>query len=230
MVSVELERAEGALAWRVPRGWWGLSSAAVGGGLVRPRWVLNLGVGDDFTRTDLDRYASSRADGLGVSGPGTALLTAADVSQVVATEVDGVRVWATVGVTKPTWAVPPERAGHDGVSGREGYVPGTINIVAVMTVPLSASALVQAVGTTTEAKAQALVEAGVPGTGTASDAVVVLSPEPPGDEGHAGTVVFAGVRSEWGGRIAAAVHGAVRDGLAAHPWEPDASGGAGVVW
>ncbi|WP_075813337.1 adenosylcobinamide amidohydrolase [Serinicoccus sp. CUA-874] len=96
MVSVDLERAEGALVWRVPRGWWGLSSAAVGGGLVRPRWVLNLGVGDDFTRTDLDRYASSRADGLGVSGPGTALLTAADVSQVVATEVDGLRVWATV--------------------------------------------------------------------------------------------------------------------------------------
>ena len=51
--------------------------------------------------------------------------------------------------------------------------------------------------TATEAKAQALVEAGVPGTGTASDAVVVCCP--PG-----GTEPYGGPRSVWGARLARA--------------------------
>ncbi|ANS79535.1 Adenosylcobinamide amidohydrolase [Serinicoccus hydrothermalis] len=227
MVTFRREDAAKALVWSVPEGWWGLSSASVGGGLVRPGWVTNLDVGDDFTRTDLERYAAERAAGLGLTGPGATLLTAADVAQVVAITAGGVRAWATVGVTKPTWPVPPGGTCHDGVSGRGAYTPGTINTVVVVPVPLSASALVQAVGTLTEAKAQALVEAGVPGTGTASDAAVVLSPEPPaGDDGEP----FAGVRSTWGGRVAKAVHAAVRDGLVAHPWRPDDGDGAGVVW
>jgi adenosylcobinamide amidohydrolase len=78
-------------------------------------------------------------------------------------------------------------------------------------VGLSPAAAVNAVGTATEAKAQALFEAGVPGTGTASDAVVVVwSPVLP-------TEPFAGPRSTWGARIARAVHAAVRHGLEAHP-------------
>ncbi|MFD0904727.1 adenosylcobinamide amidohydrolase, partial [Actinomadura sediminis] len=84
--------------------------------------------------------------------------------------------------------------------------PGTINILAVLPVPLTDGALVNAVVTVTEAKTQALLEAGFPCTGTASDAVCVAVPE-------AGTPEpFAGPRSVWGARLARAVHRAVRAG------------------
>ncbi|KUG51156.1 hypothetical protein AVL62_13025 [Serinicoccus chungangensis] len=255
-----VEDAARALVWDVPEGWVALGSASVGGGLVRPRWVTNLMVEDGFDRTDLAAYADERAGELGLTGPGTTLLTAADVRQVESAEVGGVACWATVGVTKPTWAVAPARGadapredraprpdqprqGRRPAPGRPrgeqvGEAPpppGTINIVVALPVALSTSALVQAVGTVTEAKAQVLVQAGVPGTGTASDAVVVLCPEAAEEGGP--VEAFAGVRSVWGQRVARAVHAAVAAGLAAHPWRPPAgavevggAGGAGVVW
>lgn len=236
MVTFRVEPAARALVWEVPSGWLALSSASVGGGLVRPRWVTNLGVGDGFRRTDLDTYAAERADGLGLSGPGTTLLTAADVTAVEAAERRGVRAWATVGVTKPTWACPrrdPARPGdesHPGGESRPGGVtpPGTINIVVVLPVALTVSALVQALGALTEAKTQALLEGGVPGTGTASDAAAVLCPAP-GSGGERDAELFAGVRSPWGQPVAEAVHAAVERGLAARPWPPDDID-ATVVW
>lgn len=214
-----LRVGERALAWDVPPGWVALSSAAVGGGLVHPAWVLNLDVGGDFVRTDLDAYVAEVATGLGLSGTGCGLLTAADVTQVEHAEQGGVHAWSTVGVTRPTWALAPARPPARPAAG-------TVNIVVSVPVPLSPSALVQAVGTVTEAKAQVLVQAGVPGTGTASDAVVVLCPGAVDDEG---VVPFAGVRSAWGQRVARAVHATVAAGLAARPW-PCADVDPGVVW
>lgn len=247
------------LAWTVPGAWRALSSASVGGGLVSPRWVLNVDVGGSFARTDLEEYAAEVAATLGLDGIGCTLLTAADVEQVQHAHVDGVDAWATVGVTKPTWAVRPGggEAGEDrravlschigradnGCDTTETHkgagtaedprpderppAPGTINIVVSVPAPLTTSALVQAVGTVTEAKAQALLEAGVPGTGTASDAVVVLAPAR--DTPREAAIAFAGVRSEWGERVARAVHAAVAAGLAAHPWpSPDVD--PDVVW
>ena len=242
MVSLPQPRLHGhTLLWEVPAGWLAISSAAVGGGIVRPRWVLNADVGGDFVRTDLEDYAAECAAVLGVAGPGCALLTAADVSQVVRAGRD-VQAWATVGVTRPTWPVAPRAVAVDGTPGSTdgtprgdlaanagaAPAPGTVNIVVAVPVPLAPSALVQAVGTVTEAKAQALVQAGVPGTGTASDAVVVLCPGDNGattaadtDDGSGQPVPFAGVRSPWGQRVALAVHEAVSAGLAAHPWPAD---------
>ena len=88
---------------------------------------------------------------------------------------------------------------------------GTINLVVQVPAALSPAAAVNAVITVTEAKVQALAEAGVPGTGTASDAVVVCWPASVPVED------FAGPRSTWGARIASATHRAVADGLAVHP-------------
>jgi adenosylcobinamide amidohydrolase len=104
-----------------------------------------------------------------------------------------------VGLTIPTWAAAP-----DGDAGE--WRPGTVNIVAWVPSRLSLSAMVGAVGTATEAKVQALLDAGVPGTGTASDAVAIACPA----EGPVEPV--AGVRSTWGARLARAVHEAVRSG------------------
>lgn len=243
LTLLTLTRHDGALVWAVPDGWSAISSAAVGGGLVRPRWVVNARVDEGFARTDLEAWALEQAARTGLAGPGCALLTAADVGQVEHAEHGGVSAWATVGVTKPTWPHDPRadaaraRAAlscHDGRQddgcdatephdGRSAPAPGTVNIVVALPVALSPSALVQAVGTVTEAKAQVLVQTGVPGTGTASDAVVVLCP-PAGAPGA--QIPFAGVRSDWGRRVASTVHDAVLAGLRAHPW----TDGQATVW
>lgn len=237
-----------ALVWRATGPLAALSSASVGGGLTSPAWVLNLGVDKGYARTDLAAHVAEVAAAAGLEGEGCALLTAADVAQVQEASSGGVRAWATVGVTKPTWAVRPgselgrtgapdgqedDRARHTRVGSGTAPRPGTINVVVDLPVPLTTSALVQAVGTVTEAKAQALLEAGVPGTGTASDAVVVVCPAGGHDQdGRDGPVTFAGVRSPWGTHAARAVHAAVATGLATHPWPPDDADPAetDVVW
>jgi adenosylcobinamide hydrolase len=84
---------------------------------------------------------------------------------------------------------------------------GTINVLAVVPAALSDGALVNAVVTATEAKAQALAEAGVRATGTASDAICVACPVGEGDP-------FGGPRSIWGSRLARAVRAAVAAGTA----------------
>lgn len=203
----------GVLWWRLDPSWSALSSAPVGGGWTHSRWLVNVGVPLDYARTDLVEHAGEIARGLGLlqeeigagadarPGEGIALFTAADVSQVQHVEREGVAVSATVGVTKPTWAA-------DASGGWSPWTPGTINLVVQLPVVLHPAAMVNAVMTVTEAKSQALLEAGVPGTGTASDAVVVLCP------GRGDLEPFAGPRSPWGSRLALGVHDAVRAGLA----------------
>jgi adenosylcobinamide amidohydrolase len=215
--TVRMVEHDAMLLFDVPAGWVGLSSAAVGGGLVWPRVVVNLSVGEEFLRTDLDAYVHERLAPLGlVEGPVSALLTAADVRCWTGGESDGVRVWATVAPTKPTWAARPGGLAERPGQASQAPAPGTVNIVAALPVALTTSALVQAVGTVTEAKAQALLHAGVPGTGTASDALVVLCPDS-GSEGEE-PVPFAGVRSPWGHRLAEAVRQAVSTGMQVNPW------------
>lgn len=214
---VQLTEHPDALVFEVPEGWMGLSSASIGGGVVWPRVVVNLGVGDGFERTDLDTYVDERLASLGLTErPVTALLTAVDVRCWTGGEADGVRAWATVAATKPTWAARPGGLGHrPGRSDHGPPAPSTVNVVAALPVPLTSSALVQAVGTVTEAKAQALLQAQVPGTGTASDALVVVCPDSAGAEE---LVPFAGVRSPWGHRLAEAVRQAVSTGMQVNPW------------
>lgn len=92
-------------------------------------------------------------------------------------------------------------------AGPGAWTPGTVNIIVAVPVPLSDAALVNAVVTATEAKTQALLEAGYPCTGTASDAICVAATTSNGAEEP-----FAGPRSTWGARIARAVHAAVHAG------------------
>lgn len=198
-----------------------LSSAPVGGGLGPVDWVLNIGVGSDYGRTDLAGHAGEVAAELGLDGAGAAMFTAVDLSRLVGAASDGVSVDATVGISRPTWAADPV-APPDGPDGPEARDrpdtrkgpeardrpdgPGTINLVVQLPVALDPGAAVNAVMTATEAKVQALGDRGVPGTGTATDAVIVLWP----DGGAAER--FAGPRSRWGSRIGRAVYQAVWDG------------------
>ena len=169
------------------------------GGRVHREWLLNVGVPKRYDRMDLDEHAGEVASSLALAGPGATFFTAADITRVRSGIESDVLVETTVGITSPTWAA--DRSG-----GFTPWAPGTINIVAQLPVRLTEAALINMVMTMTEAKTQALHDAGVPGTGTASDAVAITCPTSGPPE------VFGGPRSLWGGRTALAVYAAVLSG------------------
>ncbi|WP_433478680.1 adenosylcobinamide amidohydrolase [Spirillospora sp. CA-142024] len=215
--------------WRAGDGHRMISSAMLGGGIGPARWVLNAQVAGTYSRTDPVAHLAGLAASYGLDGPGAGMLTAASVARTMRREDEGVAVSATVGLRVPTWAASPagtpdpelvpldldvtapaDRSatgppGLDG-TGPAAWTPGTVNIVVAVPVPMSDAALVNAVVTATEAKTQALLEAGFPCTGTASDAICVVATTGGTQE------IFAGPRSTWGSRLARAVHAAVHAG------------------
>jgi adenosylcobinamide hydrolase len=199
LLSRREDGAELAMAlWRFGSPLLALSSAPYGGGWGERRWVLAAQVTGGYCRPDPAGHLAGLARGLGLDGPGIGMLTAVDVRLVSTGREDGVMAAATVGISHPTWAAAD-------AAPAAGF-GGTVNIVAVLSRRLAPAALVNAVMTVTEAKCQALWEAGFPGTGTASDAVAVLCPAAGPAE------AFAGPRSRWGSRLARAAHRAVLDG------------------
>lgn len=188
------------LVWRFPRPMWTIASGPLGGGLGTRGWVVNATVPMSYDRDDPDVHLAEIAAGLGVPpGPGAGLLTGVDVSRYVTAVDGGVSVTATVGLGAPAWAAAP-----DGDLRRAN--PGTINVVARVPVRLSGGAMVNAIATCAEAKAQALWELSVPATGTCTDATVLSCPEGGPAE------PYGGPRSTWGARLARAVHAAVTAG------------------
>ncbi|MFJ6071215.1 adenosylcobinamide amidohydrolase [Streptomyces sp. NPDC093065] len=199
-----------ALLWRPGPGWRMVSSAVLGGGLAERGWVLNAQVSHGYRRTDPARHLADLARAAGARGPGVGLMTAADVSAFGRARDGGAEAVATAGISVRGWAAVP------GEGAAPPSPPGTVNIVAALPVALSDAALVNAVMTATEAKVQALLDAGLDCSGTPTDAVCVAARAP---AGGAETHAFAGPRSEWGARLARAVHRAVGAALpaAAHP-------------
>jgi adenosylcobinamide amidohydrolase len=189
------------LIWRFGSHRRAISSAVSGGGLSVVGWILNAQVPSDYSRTDPAVHVAEIAAACGLGGFGAGLLTACDVRDYRRASDSGVVADATVGIAQPIWAAADAAPGE--------YRPSTINLVVQLPVRLSEAALVNAVATAAEAKAQALWQARVPGTGTATDAVCVLCPS----DGPAES--FAGPRSVWGGRLARAVYAAVLAGLEA---------------
>jgi adenosylcobinamide hydrolase len=196
---VEDGRALSMLVWSFDEPMRVASTASCGGGLGERRWIINAQVPHDYRRRDQDRHGAELAGLSGLDGAGVVMFTALDVRRVRSADDGGVLVAATVGLTLPVWAAAPDV----GVA----VAPGTVNIVAELPVRLSDAALLNALVTATEAKTQALMEAGVPGTGTASDAVTIVCPP------HGTAEPFCGPRSTWGARLARAVHAAVRAGM-----------------
>ena len=193
-------RAFPVLVWRASSPMRMVASAPHGGGIGVRRWVLNAQVPVSYGRRDPDHHLSGLGVSLGLRGRGVGMLTAADVRAVSSFTESGVEVAATVGLGHPAWAAAPD------VTTPVSLV-GTINLVVLLPERLSDAALVNAVATATEAKAQALFESGISGTGTATDAVCIACPE------DGPLHPFGGPRSVWGARLARAVHGAVLGGL-----------------
>jgi adenosylcobinamide amidohydrolase len=187
--------------WHPGPGYRMISTGVLGGGLGPREWVLNAQVPAAYARTDPIEHLRELARGLHLTGPGIGLLTAAQVTDLVQRQDEGVQAAATVGLRVPTWAASPP--GHG-----DPELAGTINVIVAVPVPLTDAAFVNAVVTATEAKSQAVLDAGFAGTGTATDAVCVAAPAHAQDREEE----FAGPRSVWGARIARAVHAAVQAG------------------
>lgn len=192
-----------ALTWRLSVPWRAASTAAVGGGIGPCEWVLNIQVPSAYARRDVGDHVSEVAAAVGLEGSGIGMLTAIPVAQVCTGTDGGVHVAVTVGVRYPVWAAAPDDPGFV-------IEPGTINIVAFVPVAHSDAALANLLCTATEAKVQALQEVGVPGTGTASDAVAALCPPANSD---APAEPFGGPRSPYGACVARATHSAIVAGL-----------------
>ncbi|HEX6618431.1 MAG TPA: adenosylcobinamide amidohydrolase [Solirubrobacteraceae bacterium] len=206
---MRLEWPDDALLATLPAAHRCLSSAVLGGGLTSARHWLNLQVPRDYARTDPEAHLTEVAQANALDPAEViGMLTAADVRAGVRRDRGPASAVATVGIGQPLAA-----AGR-----RPRPLPrvGTINVFVLVRQPLSDAALVTAVQTATEAKAQALADAGVralnhhgPATGTATDAICIATP--PGAE-----VAFAGPATAIGAAIAHAVHGAVLSGARIH--------------
>jgi adenosylcobinamide hydrolase len=189
-----------AFSWRPPAPVRVASTSVLGGGIGPRAWFLNASVPVAYAAEDPEGELRALAAELRLDGDGVGMLTAKDVREAVDEEEGGVQVVATVGLGWPTWAAAPP----DPVA--RAAAAGTVNVLAVVPATLGDAALVNAVATATEAKVQALAEAGVPGTGTASDAVCVAA------VGGGPVEAYGGPRSRWGAPLARAVHRAVLRG------------------
>lgn len=200
-VEPQLARAQELplLLWRFAEPVNVVSSAAYGGGLGHRSWLLNATVRPYYDGEPC-AHVRTLAEELDCRGAGAGLLTAVDVRAAVTVVEGPVTVTATTGVGQPCYAAELE---HTATPAHLG----TINVVAGLAVPLSEGGMVNAVATTAEAKAQALAEAGVPGTGTCTDATALYCPA--GEPVQA----YGGPRSFLGAPLARAVYQAVRTGL-----------------
>jgi adenosylcobinamide hydrolase len=200
-----------------------LSSAVLGGGLGAVRTWLNVQVPKDYARTDPAEHLMEVVRGRALPGPVVGMLTAARIEDRATAEHGAARVVATVGVRDPLAAA--------GALPQTTPAVGTINVLAVLDAPLADAALVGAVATATEAKAQALAAAGLRAsnaptlaTGTATDALCVACP--PGT-GTGSEVAFAGPATPAGHDLARAVYAAVLAGTASYrAWRAANDGGA----
>ena len=183
------------LVWRSGEPLRCCSTAPHGGGLGLRRWVVNAQVPPSYVRRDPGAHLAKLGVSLGLAGSGVGMMTTAPVREHARWDDGGVTAWATLGLGHAVLAAAPDGGGAEQV--------GTINLVCLVPERLSDAALVNAVATATEAKAQALWDLGLRATGTATDAVAVLCP----DGGR--PAAFGGPRSMWGSRLARAVHGAV---------------------
>jgi adenosylcobinamide amidohydrolase len=195
-----------AACWRPGPGYRMISTGVLGGGIGPREWVLNAQVAAGYVRTDPARHLAELAGRFGLTGPGVGMLTAAQVTGLVTRSDEGAEAAVTAGLRMPTWAAAPAGPADQDLS------PGTINIIVSVPVPLTDAALVNAVITVTEAKTQAVLDAGFAATGTATDAVCVAVKDPAGTAAED----FAGPRSAWGARIARSVYAAVLAGATSY--------------
>lgn len=173
-VHVDIDRA--AVVVRAVAPLTVLSSAVAGGGFGLASAIVNVHVPKNFRGEHAERVLAEFVSRRQIDAPWVGLLTGAwtERAEVASEKVDGVAAMAvvTVGLSHPASA---------GRSVVATWLPSTINTILVVDAAPEPAALVNLVMTVTEAKAMALVEAGVRtlegdrASGTSTDAVVVAA-------------------------------------------------------
>jgi len=199
-----------------------LSSALLGGGLQQKRHLVNAQVAHGYRSHDPVADLEAHVARLGLPlGDTVGMMTAANVERVVEGYAYGdqfrLQVYVTAGVGNAARAGTARKT-------YPGYLPGTINIIAVLDARLTEAAMVNAVLTVTEAKTAALQDLGVPdalhldkgATGTTTDAVVIAVTQ---ESAYTGVHQYAGVATELGNALATTVHQSLL--IALETWRED---------
>jgi iron complex transport system ATP-binding protein len=170
-----------------------LSSAVVGGGFSRARYIVNRHVHKDYHHPEpaVDLLAFARC--YGITEPFVGLMTAVSMRKTCTATLSAggitVTVVVTAGLSNP--ATP-------GLSPPALLQPGTINLLLLLDAHLSPAAMVNAVITATEVKTQVLLTRevrtpeGYPATGTSTDAMVIACTGRGDELPYAGPVTLVG--------------------------------------
>jgi len=177
------------------------SSAVLNGGMVQANHIVNIKVPKAVPCAELPELTLSKycADS-GWGGTAVGMMTAASMDSfcMLKRSEQGIdiAVLVTSGLSNPRRA--GDYAEHRQMASNCNQV-GTINIIVITSASLTASALIEALLITTEAKSAAIQEAGVlspvsnkPATGTGTDSVAVVSGPGPGDVKYCGKHVLFG--------------------------------------
>jgi len=196
------------VAIRLPRRLRTLASTILNGGLGETDSVLMLQVSLHYDHADPVEHMRSLLPRLNLPSDTVCFMTAAELDKAFCSkglEQNGSEALAFV-------SAGISNAIRAGESSREGSVPhrqvGTINVMAVTDEPLDDCALANAIMTVTEAKAAALQDHHIPGTGTTSDAVLVMCPS----DGE--RCLWSGSSSDHGIAMAVAVRSALGESIA----------------
>lgn len=151
-----------------------LSSAVVGGGFARARYILNCHVRKGYCHAYPAADLAAMAHDLGIVEPFVGMMTAARMHEACTTTLQEgdvtVAAVVTAGLSNP--AAP-------GLSPPAIFRPGTINLILLIDAHLTPAASVNAVITATEAKAQIVLAHGTrtpegyAATGTSTDAIIM---------------------------------------------------------
>lgn len=203
------ERRAGAVSLDLAAPWEALSSAVLGGGRRRVRSLVHLEVPLSYDSDRPARDLRAAAGALALVGPTIGLMTAVDLAetQLVAARAEEADVRALITVGLRNAARPGEPA---------PAAPGTINIILLCDRRLAEGAAVELAMLATEAKAAAMVEAGIrtsggrAASGTSTDAIAILWRHASGRE-----IRHAGSATELGSVVGRIVDAAVRHAVEA---------------
>jgi iron complex transport system ATP-binding protein len=186
-----------------------LSSAVVGGGLARVRYLLNRHVHHDYNclEPEADLVAFARSRGIGEAFVGLMTAVSLEKARVVTRRAACLTVAAVVTAGLSNATTP-------GLSSPATPGPGTINMILLIDACLTPAAMVNAVITGTEVKTQVLLARGVrtpegyAATGTSTDAIAVAS------TGSGTLLAYAGPVTLVGWLIGRCVRTALEEALA----------------
>jgi len=188
------------------RGAFRAASTGVSGGIRSVSTLLNHTVPVGFRHDEPAKELELVAAGAGLGKEFFGLLTAVPVQRACVLQYDFVTVFVTAGVQE-----------------EPGKATGTINIIVSSGEGMEDAALLETIMVATEAKSDALREAGIPISGTPTDAVIAAC------EG-AVTHRYAGRRTEIGRRVYEAVKRGVAEALARKEGGPSASAPAFFIF